>query len=114
MGLDEQLKSLDNVGPMDQAAKDKLEELIGHKAIVEDELLALETEELIRRACFWSVDVPNDGYRNGFGDWILPLNTRNALRRAIKDEARKELRFWGEFIVPILSLLVALAAIMAN
>ena len=83
---------------------------------IEHRLWAIETAHLNRWADRLSIDVQTkwDDTGRETGDAFFSKDNRNALRRAIRSEQRAILKFWAELLIPILSLLVALAAVLGR
>ena len=77
-------------------------------------LWAIETAELCRCADKLSIDVKakwdEDGVAAGYT--FFSREDRNALKRAIKVQRRETAKFWATVLVSVLSLLVALAAVL--
>ena len=84
------------------------------RGIVEDQLHSIESDDLVRRAHRWSVEIPSEWERGATGDHYLSAKARDALRRTIRDERRKEIKWWVDLMIPILALLVALASVMSR
>ncbi len=92
-----------------------LSEYLSERDIVATQLDSLESDELLRRAHRWSVELPNNAWDQGpAGDRYLTAPARTAIERAVRDERRKEIKFWADLLIPVLSLLVALVAVIAN
>lgn len=79
-------------------------------------LWELESIELAHRAEKLAIDVPTQYDEGGttVGRYFYSLQDRNALKKAIRQERRQTAGFWAGLIVPILSLLVALAAVLSD
>ena len=83
---------------------------------VEHRLWALETAVLRRSADRWSIDVEVkwDPRSSANDRAFFSKEDRNALNRAISYERREFAKFLASTIVPVLSLLVALAAVLTR
>ena len=87
-----------------------LAEYFSEQDIVEYQLREIESRQLVRRARRWFVDIPTgDSWDRGPAGHFLTQKAADALRRAVRDERRKEIKWWAELVMPILALLVALA-----
>lgn len=84
------------------------------RQLIDYPLWAIETAELRRWADRLSIDVKaewdEDGLRAGYA--FFSREDRNALQRVIRQERREAAKFWATLLVPVLSLLVALAAVL--
>ena len=89
-------------------------EYFAERRPIDYRLWELETIELRRCAAKLSIDIPTEYDESGFsvGHYFFSPEDRNALKRAIRVEKRESARFWMGIIVPVLSLLVALAALL--
>lgn len=83
---------------------------------IQHRLWAIETARLCRWADRLAIDVEIkwDDAGRGYGHAFFSKENRNALKRAIRAERREAGRFWAALLVPILSLLVALAALVSR
>lgn len=86
------------------------------REFIDYRLWEIESNRLRRWAEKLAIDDPDERDESGAkaGYYFLPLNARNALRRAIRNEQRETAKFWWSMLMPLLSLIVALAAILAN
>ena len=83
---------------------------------IEHRLWAIETAVLRRSADRWSIDVEAkwDPRSSANGRAFFSKEDRNALSRAISHERREFAKFLAGMVVPVLSLLVALAAVLTR
>ena len=79
-------------------------------------LWEIETIALRRRAEKLAIDIPTRYDEGGseVGHYFYSLDDRNVLKRAIRSDRRATATFWARMVVPILSLLVALAAVLSG
>ena len=84
------------------------------RQLIDYPLWAIETAELGRCADKLSIDVKAKWDKDGLaaGYMFFSGEDRNALKRAIKIQRRETAKFWATVLVPVLSLLVALAAVL--
>ena len=81
---------------------------------IEHRLWEIVSAELCRCADRLSIDVQIkwDRAGRGTGHAFFSKENRNVLKRAIRAERRAVVKFRAELLVPVLSLLVALAAVL--
>ena len=92
-----------------------LAEYFGERDIVDAQLASIESDDLIRRAKRWSVDIPAGAWERGpTGELYLKDETRAAIGRAVKNERRTEVKWWVDILIPVLSLLIALVAVIGG
>ena len=88
-------------------------EYFSERELVDYKLWEIESNALRRCAERLAIDDPGECDEGG-GYYFLPLDARNALRRAVRHEHRETAKFWASMLLPLLSLLVALAAVLSD
>lgn len=96
-----------------------LNEYLSERWLVEGQLGAIESAALVRKADRMSIPYPHQSdpqswNRDMAGDYYLTTSAQLQLARSVLDASRKEVRWWLDALVPVLSLLVALAAVLTN
>jgi hypothetical protein len=108
----------------DSLSQDRVNEIVNEWAEAHEKLdrrfLSLITRKLKDQAEFWTIDLPNEDEQPDWwekpvkGTWQLSHRGVARAKKLIRTERRHAIKWWVDLLVPILALLVALAAILMN
>jgi hypothetical protein len=95
-----------------------LAEFFSESDFVQGPLHAIETNALQRMAHKWDVEVPPQSdervwSRDFMGEYYLNDAAAIRIRREVRRVRREAVKWWVDLLVPLLSLLVALAAVLS-